>query len=89
MFLKKKSRSNGETIAFPVRYDYKQQAILDSKGMMVCDIKEWERIQYLKKLEQQQDAVGEKVAKLLNEFKVARNIDHYDDEQLVEHMIFI
>ena len=88
MDFRKKKKLVGETIAFPVRYDYKQQAIWDSKGMMVCDIKQWEKIQYLNKLEQQKDAIGEKVAKLLNEFKIVKNEDH-DDEQLIEEMIFI
>ncbi|UJH90421.1 hypothetical protein LZ575_16530 [Antarcticibacterium sp. 1MA-6-2] len=36
-----------ETISFPVIYDSKQQTIWDSKGMMVCDIKGWGKIQFM------------------------------------------
>ena len=89
MGLRKKNKRVRETIAFPVRYDNKQQTIWDSEGRLICDIKEWERIQYINELEQQQDAIGEKVAKLLNEFKISKNVNHDDDEQLVEQMIFI
>lgn len=56
-----------ETIAFPVTYDNKQQTIWDAKGMMVCDIRGWGRIQYMGNSEERQDAIGEKIAKLLNE----------------------
>lgn len=56
-----------ETITFPVKYDRKQQTIWDSKGMMVCDIKGWGKIQFMGKSEERQDAIGEKIAKLLNE----------------------
>lgn len=56
-----------ETITFPVKYDSKQQTIWDSKGMMVCDIRGWGKIQFMGKSEERQDAIGEKIAKLLNE----------------------
>lgn len=56
-----------ETIAFPVKYDNKQQTIWDSKGMMVCDIRGWGKIQFMDKSEERQDAIGEKIAQLLNE----------------------
>lgn len=56
-----------ETIAFPVKYDNKQQTIWDSKNMMVCDIRGWGKIQFMGKSEERQDAIGEKIAKLLNE----------------------
>lgn len=63
-----------ETIHFPVKYDNKQQTIWDSKGMMVCDIRGWGRIQYMEKSEERQDAIGEKVAKLLNEYGAETSI---------------
>ncbi len=56
-----------ETVAFPVKYDSKQQTIWDSKGMMVCDIRGWGKIQFMEEAEKRQDAIGEKIAKLLNE----------------------
>lgn len=56
-----------ETIAFPVIYDNKQQTIWDAKGMMVCDIRGWGKIQFMGNAERRQDAIGEKIAKLLNE----------------------
>ncbi len=56
-----------ETITFPVLYDSKQQTIWDSKGMMVCDIRGWGKIQFMNETEEGQDAIGEKIAKLLNE----------------------
>lgn len=58
-----------ETIAFPVRYDKYQQTIWDAKGMMVCDIRGWGKIQFMKRSEERQDSIGEKIAKLLNEFE--------------------
>lgn len=57
-----------ETITFPVVYDDKQQTIRDSKGMMVCDIRGWGKIQFMGKSEERQDAIGEKIARLLNDF---------------------
>lgn len=68
-----------ETIEFPVRYDSKQQTIWDTKGMMVCDIKGWGRIQYMNKSEDRQDAIGEIVAKLLNEFNNDKDTAHEDE----------
>ena len=69
-----------ETIAFPVRYDNFQQTIWDSKGMMVCDIRGWGRIQFMNNSEERQDAIGEKIAKLLNEAG-ADEVEHDDEEQ--------
>ena len=57
-----------DTITFPVNYDNSQQIIRDSKGMMVCDVKGWGRIQFMEKSEERQDAIGEKIAKLLNNY---------------------
>jgi hypothetical protein len=59
-----------ETVAFPVTYDNKQQTIWDSKGMMVCDIRGWGKIQFMDEAEKRQDAIGEKIAKLLNEAEI-------------------
>lgn len=67
MNVQEESRLIRETIEFPVRYDKAQQTIWDSKGMMVCDIKGWGRIQYMGKSEERQDAIGHKIAKLLNQ----------------------
>lgn len=57
-----------ETVKFPVIYDALSQTIKDTKGMMVCDIRGWGRIQFMEKSEERQDAIGEVVAKLLNEY---------------------
>ncbi len=37
------------------------------KRWMVCDIKGWRKIQFMNEAERRQDALGEKIAKLLNE----------------------
>lgn len=79
-----------ETIVFPVRYDNKQQTIWDAKGMMVCDIRGWGRIQFMDKSEERQDAIGEVIARLLNEFRGNRTmIGDNEDELLREQMVFI
>ena len=64
----------GETIEFPVRYDARQQTVWDSKHMMVCDIRGWGKIQFMKQPEERQDAIGELVARLLNEFSTKENL---------------
>lgn len=46
--------------------------------MMVCDIRGWGRIQFINKCEERQDAIGETVAKLLNESRDDQN--EYQDE---------
>lgn len=66
-----------ETIKFPVRYDNRKQSVMDSKDMMVCDIRGWGRIQYMGKSEERQDAIGERIANLLNEF-YEENEYHYE-----------
>lgn len=79
-----------ETISFPVRYDHKQQTIWDAKGMMVCDIRGWGRIQFMNKSEERQDAIGEVIAKLLNEFRDNKPLVHDNEEELLrEQMVFI
>ncbi|MDT0650117.1 hypothetical protein [Autumnicola edwardsiae] len=77
-----------ETIEFPVQYDRTQQTIRDAKKMMVCDIRGWGKIQYMNKAEKRQDAIGELVAKLLNEYHFKENLP-CDDELLKEEMVFI
>ncbi len=47
--------------------------------MMVCDIKGWGRIQYMDKSIERQNAIGEKVAKLLNKFGDNQN-EAFDEE---------
>lgn len=69
-----------ETIEFPVKYDPLQQTIKDAKGMMVCDIRGWGRIQFMEKSEERQDAIGEVVAKLLNEYSKGQK-----ENRLKEH----
>lgn len=78
MNLSKESRIIRETIKFPVRYDREQQTIWDASGMMVCDIRGWGKIQFMNQSEERQDAIGEKVAKLLNGFY------HHDLEKLAD-----
>lgn len=55
-----------ETLEFPVWYDEKQQTIWDAKGLMVCDIKGWGKIQFMNKSEDRQNAIGELIVELLN-----------------------
>lgn len=69
MDVRDKNRLVRETVEFPVRYDNQQQTIRDSRGMMVCDIRGWGRIQYMNKSVERQDAIGETIAKLLNELR--------------------
>ncbi|WP_037318015.1 hypothetical protein [Salegentibacter sp. Hel_I_6] len=69
-----------ETLKFPVHYDAKQQTIWDAKGMMVCDIKGWGKIQFMNKSEDRQDAIGELIASLLNKYQ--RNENARIDEEL-------
>lgn len=69
-----------ETIAFPVVYDSKQQTIWDSKGMMVCDIRGWGKIQFMGKSEERQDAIGILIAKLLNDFETEPEAENFSEE---------
>ena len=69
-----------ETLKFPVHYDAKQQTIWDAKGMMVCDIRGWGKIQFMNKSEDRQDAIGELIANLLNKYH--RNENAKIDEEL-------
>ncbi|PRX40103.1 hypothetical protein [Salegentibacter salegens] len=69
-----------ETLKFPVHYDAKEQTIWDAKGMMVCDIRGWGKIQFMNKSEDRQDAIGELIASLLNKYQ--RNENAKIDEEL-------
>lgn len=69
-----------ETLKFPVRYDSRQQTIWDAKGMMVCDIRGWGKIQFMNKSEARQNAIGELIANLLNKYE--RNDNAKIDEEL-------
>ena len=76
-----------ENISFPIRFDERQQLILDAKGRIVSDIKQWRIPQPLNRSGEEQVLPGEIVAKLLNELRPNSNDE--DDEQLEDRMIFI
>jgi hypothetical protein len=80
MDLSEKNNLALETLKFPVRYDSRQQTIWDAKGMMVCDIRGWGKIQFMNKSEARQDAIGELITNLLNKFH--RNENSKIDEEL-------
>jgi hypothetical protein len=80
MDLNEKNTLALDTLKFPVSYDNRQQTIYDAKGMMVCDIRGWGKIQFMNKSEDRQDAIGELIANLLN--KNYRNENARIDEAL-------
>jgi len=80
MNLSEKNNLALDTLKFPVHYDAKQQTIWDAKGLMVCDIRGWGKIQFMNKSEDRQDAIGELIANLLN--KYYRNENAKIDEEL-------
>jgi hypothetical protein len=80
MNLSEKNNLALETLNFPVHYDAKQQTIWDAKGLMVCDIRGWGKIQFMNKSEDRQDAIGELIANLLNKYH--RNENAKIDEEL-------
>jgi hypothetical protein len=69
MIAKERNNLVRKTLQFPVRYDGQQQTIWDAKGLMVCDIKGWGKIQFMNQSEARQDAIGELIANLLNEYQ--------------------
>ncbi len=73
MNLSEKNNLALETLKFPVHYDAKQQTIWDARGMMVCDIRGWGKIQFMNKSEDRQDAIGELIANLLNKYQQNQN----------------
>ncbi|GGW98963.1 hypothetical protein [Salegentibacter mishustinae] len=80
MNLSEKNNLALDTLKFPVHYDAKQQTIWDAKGLMVCDIRGWGKIQFMNKSEDRQDAIGELIANLLNKYH--RNENAKIDEEL-------
>ena len=80
MHLSEKNNLALETLKFPVSYNHKNQTIWDAKGMMVCDIRGWGKIQFMSKSEDRQDAIGELIANLLNKYH--RNENAKIDEEL-------
>ena len=69
MELKEKDKLVREMVNFPVRYDKNHQTILDAKGRLVCDIRGWENTGYRGDSEERQEALGEKISRLLNEIE--------------------
>ena len=63
------------TIDFPVRYEESDQVIRDKKGMMVCDIRGWSKIQYMMKGKERHDAIGSLICHLLNDYKESQASD--------------
>ncbi len=82
MNLREENKLIRDTIEFPVRYDNKQQTIWDSKGMMVCDIKGWGKIQFMNKSEERQDIIGDKIANLLNEYITEETKNEYNESEV-------
>ncbi|MFZ0490290.1 MAG: hypothetical protein WBV11_00300 [Salegentibacter sp.] len=68
-----------ETIKFPVHYDQRGQTVRDANGLMVCDIRGWGKIQYLKQAEERQDSIGRLIAKLLNESQQEEKLQNPED----------
>ena len=64
-----------ETIKFPVRYDAETQIIWDERGLMICDIKGWDKIQFKPRPEKRQDEIGNLIADLLNGFH--NEVEHF------------
>lgn len=56
-----------DSIRRPVRYDPEGQRVYDCKNETVLQIRGWGRLQYLNLPEERQDAIGELVAKLIND----------------------
>ncbi|MGY5848814.1 hypothetical protein [Salegentibacter sp. F14] len=65
----KKTQLAMSTIDFPVRYVASAQTIRDAKGMMVCDIRGWSKIQFMAKAQERHDAIGILISNLLNDYK--------------------
>lgn len=63
------------TIDFPVRYEESAQTIRDAKGMMVCDIRGWSKIQFMAKAQERHDAIGNLICTLLNDYKEKQVFD--------------
>lgn len=72
MELKENYRLAKETLKFPVRYDKQGQTIWDANNMMICDIRGWGKIQFLRAPEKRQDEIGFLIADLLNDFLIGK-----------------
>ncbi len=70
-----------ERIELPVKYDGGKQTIRDSQGMIVCDIKGWIELD-IDKTEDSHYAIGEKVAKLLNESGAYQKEDSFRESEV-------
>lgn len=53
-------------IAFPVRFDKNEIAILDSDDNKIIDVRGWGRLQYLPQPIKIQESIGEYIADLMN-----------------------
>lgn len=69
------------TIDFPVRYEESAQTRKDAKGMMVCDIRGWSKIQFMAKSQERHDAIGHLICNLLNDYKEKQILD-FDEMML-------
>lgn len=69
------------TIDFPVHYDASGQTIRDAKGMMVCDIRGWSKIQFMDRAQKRHDAIGGLICDLLNKYKEEETFD-FDEKML-------
>lgn len=63
------------TIDFPVYYEASGQTIRDAKGMMVCDVRGWSKIQFMDKAQKRHDAIGDFICYLLNKYKEEETFD--------------
>ncbi|WP_372920443.1 hypothetical protein, partial [Salegentibacter sp.] len=57
------------------------QTIRDAKGMMVCDIRGWSKIQFMAKSQERHDAIGHLICNLLNDYKEKQILD-FDEMML-------
>ncbi|WP_081209119.1 hypothetical protein [Salegentibacter sediminis] len=69
------------TIDFPVHYEDSAQTIRDAKGMMICDIRGWSKIQFMTKAQERHDAIGNLICNLLNDYK-DKQVTDFDEMML-------
>lgn len=69
MSLPEQTKTLLETLSFPVSYDQKGQSIKDAKGLFVCDVRGWSKIQFMDKAEERHNAIGFVIADLLNSLR--------------------
>ena len=58
-----------------------RQKILDSRGSVICDLTEWEKIQTINEPQERYKATGVEIAKLLNEMDEEKEKER--DEKIV------